>query len=158
MRECVILECLRNSGDYLSLDYFADKLGVSTRTIRNEIKNIESIEERNGFKLEYKTRLGYILNPKDQEKFENYLKNLPSYSIENPEQRIESIIVELLVNEGYKTIDQLSKKFLVSSSQIKNDLKKVDEKLRDTGLKLERKAHYGIKIEGTVNFIQKILV
>ena len=158
MRERVILECLRNSGDYLSLDYFADKLGVSTRTIRKDIKNIESIDERNGFKLEYKTRLGYILNLKDQEKFENYLKNLPSYSIENPEQRIESIIVELLVNEGYKTIDQLSKKFLVSSSQIKNDLKKVDKKLRDTELKLERKAHYGIKIEGSVKSIQIMLV
>lgn len=158
MRERIILEELRNSGDYLSLDYFADKLGVSTRTIRNEIKKIEAIEKRNGFKLEHKAKLGYILNIKEQEKFEHYLKNLPSYLIENPEQRIESIIVELLVNEGYKTINQLSEKFLVSPSQIKNDLKKVDQKLRDTGLNLERRAHYGIKIEGSVKSIQNILV
>lgn len=158
MRERIIVEELRSSSGYLNLDYLAKKLGVSTRTIRNEMKNIESIDERNGFKLEYKTRLGYILNLKDEEKFNHYLKNLPSYLIENPEQRIESIIVELLVNEGYKTIEKLSKKFLVSSSQIKNDLKKLDEKLRDTGLKLERKAHYGIKIVGSVKSIQKALV
>ena len=95
MRERIILEELRNSSDYLNLDHFANKLGVSTRTIRNEIKNIESIDERNGFKLEYKTKLGYVLNIKDEEKFDHYLKNLPSYLIENPEQRVESIIVEL---------------------------------------------------------------
>ena len=59
MRERIILEELRNSSDYLNLDHFANKLGVSTRTIRNEIKNIESIDERNGFKLEYKTKLGF---------------------------------------------------------------------------------------------------
>lgn len=158
MRERIILEELRNSSDYLNLDHFANKLGVSTRTIRNEIKNIESIDERNGFKLEYKTKLGYVLNIKDEEKFDHYLKNLPSYLIENPEQRVESIIVELLVNEGYKTIEKLSNKFLVSSSQIKNDLKKIDEKLEDTGLELERKAHYGIKIGGSVKSVQKMLV
>ncbi len=158
MRERIILEELRNSSDYLNLDHFANKLGVSTRTIRNEIKNIESIDERNGFKLEYKTKLGYVLNIKDEEKFDHYLKNLPSYLIENPEQRVESIIVELLVNEGYKTIEKLSNKFLVSSSQIKNDLKKIDEKLGDTGLELERKAHYGIKIGGPIKSVQKMLV
>ncbi len=158
MRERIIIEELRNSSEYLNLDYFANKLGVSTRTIRKDIKNIESIDERNGFKIEYKAKLGYILNLKDEEKLDHYLKSLPSYLIENPEQRIESMIVELLVNEGYKTIDKLSKKFLVSSSQIKNDLKKLDEKLRDTGLKLERKAHYGIKIEGSVKSIQIMLV
>ena len=158
MRERIILEELRNSNDYLNLDYFANKLGVSTRTIRNEIKNIESTDERNGFELEYKTRLGYLLNIKDEEKFDHYLKNLSSYLIENPEQRVESIIVELLVNEGYKTIEKLSNKFLVSSSQIKNDLKKIDERLRDTGLELERKAHYGVKIVGPIKLIQKMLV
>ncbi|EQF22825.1 PRD domain protein [Clostridioides difficile CD160] len=158
MRERIILETLKNSSGYLNIDYFADKLGVSTRTIRNEIKKIETIKECNGFKLEYKSKLGYILNIKDQDKFEHYLKNLPSDLVENPEQRLESIIVELLINEGYKTIEQLSKKFLVSSSQIKNDLKKVDEKIKDTELKLERKAHYGIKIEGSVKEIQSILV
>ncbi|HBG1218754.1 BglG family transcription antiterminator, partial [Clostridioides difficile] len=158
MRERIILETLKNSSGYLNIDYFADKLGVSTRTIRNEIKKIETIKECNGFKLEYKSKLGYILNIKDQDKFEHYLRNLPSDLVENPEQRLESIIVELLVNEGYKTIEQLSKKFLVSSSQIKNDLKKIDEKIKDTELKLERKAHYGIKIEGSIKEIQSILV
>ena len=158
MRERIILEELANSSGYLNLDYFANHLGVSTRTIRNEIKNIESIDERNGFKLEYKTRLGYLLKIKDKEKFNSYLNSLPSCFIENPEQRVESIIVELLVNEGYKTIEKLSVKFLVSSSQIKNDLKKVDEKLKDTCLKLERKAHYGVRIQGSIKSVQKILV
>ena len=42
MRERIILETLKNSSGYLNIDYFADKLGVSTRTIRNEIKKIET--------------------------------------------------------------------------------------------------------------------
>lgn len=157
MREHIIINELKNSSDYLSLEYFSQKLGVSTRTIRNDIKNIQHIMNINGFKIYHKSKLGYILKIEDNAKFENYIENSFSYLGEVPQQRLISIMVELGLSEDYKTIDYLSKKFLVSSSQIKNDLKKIDNDLKDIDLKIERKAHYGIKIIGPVKSIQKIL-
>lgn len=141
----------------MKLDYFAEKLGVSTRTIRNDIKDMEKEYEKNGFCLENKAKLGYILKVSDEEKFKSYLEKLPDYIVESPEQRLDSIVVELLLNDGYKTIESLSSKFLVSISQIKNDLKKIDDKLLKYNLKLERKPHYGIKIEGSIESVHKIL-
>ena len=43
MRESLILKELKDSGDYLSLDYFSKKLEVSTRTIRNDMKIITQL-------------------------------------------------------------------------------------------------------------------
>ena len=118
---------------------------------------MEKDYERNGFCLEYKTRLGYILKITDKNKFETYLEKLPDYIVESPEQRLDSIIVELLLKDGYKTIESLSDKFLVSTSQIKNDLKKIDDRLLKYDLRLDRKPHYGLKVEGQIDSIQKLI-
>ncbi|WP_300282597.1 BglG family transcription antiterminator [Peptacetobacter sp.] len=143
--------------EYLKLDYFAKKLGVSTRTIRNDIKNLEKDYKKNGFYLEYKTRLGYILKIVDKENFEKYFNELPVDIVESPEQRIDSLIVELLLKDGYRTIENLSEQFLISVSQMKNDLKKVDEKLAEYKIEIERKPHYGIKVKGSIEDIQEVL-
>lgn len=158
MRESLILKELKNSGDYLSLDYFSKKLEVSTRTIRNDMKKISTYEKRNGFKIEYKSKLGYILHIEDEISFELYLKSLSLVPLDSPEQRLDSIIVLLLLKDGYTTIDQLSQEFLVSTSLIKSDLKKLSSKFENTNLELERKAHYGIKIVGPIKDKQKTLL
>lgn len=158
IRQRIILEELINcKEEYLKLDHFAKKLGVSTRTIRNDIKDMEKDYERNGFCLEYKNRLGYILKVTDEVKFEKYFNKLPNFIIESPEQRIDSLIVELLLKDGYRTIENLSEQFSISVSQMKNDLKKVDEKLARYDIEIERKPHYGIKVNGNVESIQNVL-
>ncbi len=157
MRESLILKELKDSGDYLSLDYFSKKFEVSTRTIRNDMKIIAIDEKCNGFKIEYKSKLGYILQIEDEMRFELYLKSLSPVPLDSPEQRLNSITALLLLKDDYTTIEQLSQEFLVSTSLIKNDLKRLSQKLKDTNLELERKAHYGIKIIGPIKYKQKIL-
>ena len=157
MRESLILKELKDSGDYLSLDYFSKKFEVSTRTIRNDMKIIAIDEKCNGFKIEYKSKLGYILQIEDEMRFERYLKSLSPVPLDSPEQRLNSITALLLLKDDYTTIEQLSQEFLVSTSLIKNDLKRLSQKLKDTNLELERKAHYGIKIIGPIKYKQKIL-
>ncbi|MEG2354101.1 MAG: BglG family transcription antiterminator [Clostridium sp.] len=158
MRESLILKELKDSGDYLSLDYFSKKFEVSTRTIRNDMKKIVTGEKRNGFKLEYKSKLGYILEVEDESRFERYIKSLSPVPQDSPEQRLDSISVVLLLNDRYITIEQLSQEFSVSTSLIKNDIKRLNSKLEDTNLGLERKAHYGIKIIGAIKEKQKMLL
>lgn len=157
MRESLILKELKDSGDYLSLDYFSKKFEVSTRTIRNDMKIIAIDEKCNGFKIEYKSKLGYIIQIEDEMRFERYLKSLSPVPLDSPEQRLNSITALLLLKDDYTTIEQLSQEFSVSTSLIKNDLKRLSQKLKDTNLELERKAHYGIKIIGPIKYKQKIL-
>lgn len=157
MRESLILKELKDSGDYLSLDYFSKKLEVSTRTIRNDMKIITNNEKCNGFKIEYKSKLGYIIQIEDEMRFELYLKSLSPVPLDSPEQRLDSITALLLLKDDYTTIEQLSQEFLVSTSLIKNDLKRLNKKLEDTNLELERKAHYGIKIIGPIKYKQNVL-
>ncbi|RDY25319.1 PRD domain-containing protein, partial [Romboutsia weinsteinii] len=87
-----------------------------------------------------------------------YMRSLSPTPIENPEQRLDSILVLLLLREGYITIEQLSQEFLVSTSLIKNDLKRLNLKLEYTDLYLERRAHYGIQIIGSIQEKQKNLL
>ena len=157
MRESLILKELKDSGDYLSLDYFSKKLEVSTRTIRNDMKIITNNEKCNGFKIEYKSKLGYIIQIEDEMRFELYLKSLSPVPLDSPEQRLDSITALLLLKDDYTTIEQLSQEFLVSTSLIKNDLKRLNKKLEDTKLELERKAHYGVKIIGPIKYKQNVL-
>ena len=157
MRERLILKELKDSGDYLSLDYFSKKLEVSTRTIRNDMKIITNNEKCNGFKIEYKSKLGYIIQIEDEMRFELYLKSLSPVPLDSPEQRLDSITALLLLKDDYTTIEQLSQEFLVSTSLIKNDLKRLNKKLEDTNLELERKAHYGVKIIGPIKYKQNVL-
>ncbi|RDY26205.1 helix-turn-helix domain-containing protein, partial [Romboutsia weinsteinii] len=89
MRESLILKELKDSGNYLSLEYFSKKLEVSTRTIRNDMKMIASGNKGKGFNIDYKSKLGYILEIEDDNIFEQYMRSLSPTPIENPEQRLD---------------------------------------------------------------------
>ncbi|WP_265456612.1 BglG family transcription antiterminator [Enterococcus sp. HY326] len=145
MREAKIVMALL-AQEYLKPDELADIVGVSPRTIRNDLQQLAATE--NGFLIERSRKLGYHLVITDQELFQEYQKNANDSSIDMQQMRLESLLIVLLVKEEYQTIQAISEIFLVSQSQIKNDLAKLAEYLDGTALKLERKAHYGVRIIG----------
>lgn len=143
MREVQILTALKEN-DYLKIDQLAKKLGVSSRTIRNDLQGLAEIEQ--GFTIERSTKLGCRLIVTDEEKFSAYLAGFSETTIEMQKDRLESLLSLLLINENYQTVTQLSDELLVSGSQIKKDLSKLELYLKGSSLILERKAHYGIRI------------
>lgn len=143
MREVQILNALREN-DYLKIDQLAKMIGVSSRTIRNDLQELAEIEQ--GFTIEKSAKLGYRLSISDKEKLTSYLAGFSETTIEMQKDRIESLLSLLLINENYQTVKQLSDELLVSGSQIKKDLSKLELYLKGSSLVLERKAHYGIRI------------
>lgn len=143
MREVQILTALKEN-DYLKIDQLAKKLGVSSRTIRNDLQGLAEIQQ--GFTIERSTKLGCRLIVTDEEKFSAYLAGFSETTIEMQKDRLESLLSLLLINENYQTVTQLSDELLVSGSQIKKDLSKLELYLKGSSLILERKAHYGIRI------------
>ena len=143
MREVQILTALKEN-DYLKIDQLAKKLGVSSRTIRNDLQGLAEIQQ--SFTIERSAKLGCRLIVTDEEKFSAYLAGFSETTIEMQKDRLESLLSLLLINENYQTVTQLSDELLVSGSQIKKDLSKLELYLKGSSLILERKAHYGIRI------------
>lgn len=143
MREVQILTALKEN-DYLKIDQLAKKLGVSSRTIRNDLQGLAEMQQ--GFTIERSAKLGCRLIVTDEEKFSAYLAGFSETTIEMQKDRLESLLSLLLINENYQTVTQLSDELLVSGSQIKKDLSKLELYLKGSSLILERKAHYGIRI------------
>ena len=145
MREVQILTALREH-DYLKIDQLAKMIGVSSRTIRNDLQELSELQQ--GFTIERSPKLGCHLIISDEEKLSTYLAGFSETTIEMQKDRIESLLSLLLIDENYQTIKQLSDELLVSGSQIKKDLSKLELYLKGSSLVIERKAHYGIRIIG----------
>ena len=143
MREVQILTALKEHG-YLKIDQLAKMIGVSYRTIRNDLQELSDLQQ--GFTIEKSAKLGCRLIISDDTLFSKYLAGFSETTIEMQKDRIESLLSLLLIDENYQTVKQLSDELLVSGSQIKKDLSKLELYLKGSSLVLERKAHYGIRI------------
>ncbi|MFQ9628849.1 MAG: BglG family transcription antiterminator [Enterococcus avium] len=143
MREVQILTALKEHG-YLKIDQLAKMIGVSSRTIRNDLQELSDLQQ--GFTIEKSAKLGCRLIISDDTLFSKYLAGFSEITIEMQKDRIESLLSLLLIDENYQTVTQLSDELLVSGSQIKKDLSKLELYLKGSSLVLERKAHYGIRI------------
>lgn len=143
MREVQILTALKEHG-YLKIDQLAKMIGVSSRTIRNDLQELSDLQQ--GFTIEKSAKLGCRLIISDDTLFSKYLAGFSETTIEMQKDRIESLLSLLLIDENYQPVKQLSDELLVSGSQIKKDLSKLELYLKGSSLVLERKAHYGIRI------------
>lgn len=143
MREKAILDLL-SKNEYIKLDQMAKKIGVSSRTIRNDLQALSG----EGFGVTLSKGIGYHLEVYDEMKFKKYLKEIANTEIEMQDSRLDSLLVLLLLNEDYQTVREFSDLFSVSPSQIKKDLNMLEENLKTSSLIIERKAHYGIRIMG----------
>lgn len=143
MREVQILTALKEHG-YLKIDQLGKMIGVSSRTIRNDLQELSDLQQ--GFTIEKSAKLGCRLIISDDTLFSKYLAGFSETTIEMQKDRIESLLSLLLIDENYQTVKQLSDELLVSGSQIKKDLSKLELYLKGSSLVLERKAHYGIRI------------
>lgn len=144
MREKAILDLL-SKNKYVKLDAMAKAIGVSTRTIRNDL---QLLSEEAGFTIASSRGVGYYLEIHDERKYQKYLEAIDGTEIEMQDSRLDSILVLFLITDEYQIVQQFSDIFSISPSQIKKDLHKLDEYLEGTPLSLERKAHYGIRLIG----------
>lgn len=147
MRKREIIEILKDE-KFVSLESIAEKLSVSTRTIRNDIRNLNQVS--NSFCINYSQLKGYFLVVKSGHEFERLVSEWANERFEDKSQRIDSIMIYLLINNRFVTNQELSTNFEISISQVKKDSKLISERLVPSKLSLERKAHYGIKINGDI--------
>lgn len=157
MRELKIINELIEADDYLSMDYFINKHSVSKRTLQNDFSYLSNIMNDKGFYLIQKRGKGYLLEIKDKNKFDKFINNLKKIS-NRPKATVENIIAYITLKNNYVTMESLIDFFGVSKSTLKGYRSEIDNYLSRYDLKMERRAHYGLKIEKSLIECRELLL
>lgn len=136
----VLTLLLNTPGQAFTYEILAERLGVSTRTIRNYVQSIEDFLRRQKKEdLLSVSRLGISIDGTQQEieilrnavvDQEFYLYCL------SPDERCGMIVLELLMSDDYCTAGQFSEKFKVSRGTVLKDMEHVREMLGHQGITL----------------------
>ena len=150
-----VLYRLLESKNEVTSKNLAISAGVSTRTIKKDIIELNTLLEEYGAEIEAHLGKGYQLIQKDEFLFsqllltmkneENQADEIPRYRYE----RVNYIIKKLLAIDYYISQDFLIDELYVSRSTIAADLKEVKEILKEYHLSVISKPNYGSILEGT---------
>lgn len=162
-KRCIqILKLLLKNKECVTGDNLAVSIGVSSRTIRNDIKDLNRTLEDYGANVASEIGQGYYLKIEDQEKFlafqEEMEQNKREKDFKNiipsePEDRVRYIISKLLLSslngrkEKIEFFD-LEEELFISTSTLKKDFRSIDKILKNYDLKTSITKKDGVKIVG----------
>ncbi|GAB6168331.1 transcriptional regulator LicR [Clostridium carnis] len=156
-----ILKILLDTNKVVTGEQLCTTVGVSSRTIRSDVKELNYILESQGAVIISEKGKGYFLKINNSKNFDEFL-NIMDEKKNNinltAEGRAEYIIMKLLLNdmediEGITQID-LADELFVSLSSLKNDIKLSKATLEEKNIKIEKSSNKGIKISGSEECIR----
>ncbi|QDP41824.1 BglG family transcription antiterminator [Radiobacillus deserti] len=155
-RLTTILQELMASDTIVTSDHLARKVEVTSRTIRDDLKQLDHLLSSYGASIRSIRGKGYELEVENEHQFRKFLQetfqekhDTESFQPNLPEERVKYLIKRLLLAEDYLKLDDLSDEIHISKSTIQNDLKSVKEILSEYGITLEKRPNYGLKIKGS---------
>lgn len=134
---------------YCTLDYLAETMGVSTRTIRNYIKQLNSDFDGIASLLNEKGK-GYRLYIEDEQLFEDLIRKVNSEKnlLDSPQRRIAFIIERLMNSDETNTLDELAFAMNIGRTTLVNELKKAAVALESYNLSIRGKQNSGMFLSG----------
>ncbi len=141
---------LLSEEEYSTAYELAKLLGISARTVRTRIKELQDAGRRYGVRIEAKPSYGYRLLEEEEkglERLENDLMQATGLP-DSSEERADYILIYLLNRKGYTKIEELCEFLCVSRTTLQASLKKAEKILEQYGIMLERKPNYGICVQG----------
>lgn len=157
-----ILQLLMKNKDRITGENLAISIGVSSRTIRNDMKDLNHVLGEYGAGVMSEIGQGYYLKIEDHDKFSVFLKELEQQKKEKnfqniipsePEDRVRYIISKLLLqslNGRKEIIDpfDMEEELFISTSTLKKDLRTIDKILEKYDLKISITKKEGVRIVG----------
>lgn len=148
----MLLRLIENN-DFCTAKTISISLNVSVKTVRNLIKECNTILEKNGAQIASKNGVGFYLIIFDEEKYNAFKsqKETDAFSVGNYdtfEKRKKHILNQLLTAKDYIKMDDLAEEMYVSRKTLTACLKDVEKEISKYNLALIRRPSYGIKIEG----------
>lgn len=137
------------SDSYITSKQIAASLNVSDRTIREDLKELSLIGEKNGFSIVSKPHYGNSIYIFDNDKYEKYLAT----NMKVPQDatiRMAYVILFLLDNDHhYVSTTKIANQLYISESKVSALIKNIDGILFDFHLNFENKKNHGMHINGT---------
>ncbi|PLR98522.1 BglG family transcription antiterminator [Bacillus sp. T33-2] len=153
-RQKDILMYLIKSSEPIPADWIAKELGVSDRTVRDELKQIQQNSSMLGINIESIRGKGYIIKVLHRELFAKATSHFSQEnnqlinSFEEQEYRVRYILKRLLLAQDFLKLESLEEETFVSKSTLQTDLKLVRKMIQKYKLNIINRPHYGTKIEG----------
>ena len=146
-RQFQIVKTLYHTDGYLTFQEIADMLGVSVKTIRNDIAAIRAyIQGQNTGSIESKPHLGVkaCINEQEWEKLLN--SGQAQTDVDSEEQEILFFILQYLLQNGSLTALRLSERYYIGRTQLDKILEKASAWFSKNHIVFERRRGKGISI------------
>ncbi len=149
-----ILDILTDDMQYHTSIEIAKKLNCSSRTVRDEIKEFNTIINDYGAVIIIVSHKGCIFKITDSEKFEFFLKDkwcnyaFTTDSYNDPKLRELYILKCLVFSYNYIKVDDICSQLFISRSQFSKDIQSVKKILIEYELELENKPYKGLRLVG----------
>lgn len=163
-RQEKILNILLENKRVLTGEEICMAVGVSSRTVRSDVKELNYLLEKQGGQIISEKGRGYYLSINCEKSFNSFLESISAKEKSlnlTSEERAEYILFRLLKNEilGKEgvTLGELADELYISLSSLKNDLKILKERLGTIDIDIIKISNKGIKIEGNEEKIRSII-
>lgn len=133
---------------YITSRHIATQLGVSDRTIREDLKELSVIGEAHGFQILSKPHYGNKIVILDSEKYRDYLMTNDKIPQDHISRTAYVILVLLDNDHQYLSVPKIAGRLFLSESRVSALLKNVDDILSEFSLSLQHKKNSGIMITG----------
>lgn len=159
-RQRQIIELLQSHKTGLSGNDLSNFIGVSSRTVRSDIKALEGELLAYGAAIHANTRNGYSLEITDEALFAAFIGESSQGRMDSAENRVDAIIRAFFLSTLQNTSltqQQLADSLYVSLSTLKSDMKEAKERLAAYGLTIGTYKTEGMRLEGDEGQIRNFI-
>ena len=152
-----LFDMLQN--ETLPQDELAQRLSVSTRTVRADITALNALLTRHGAQFVLSRGNGYQLRIDDSASYQTLQMQQP-YVLRIPrtsQERVHYLIVRFLTSAFSIKLEDLADEWFVSRATLQNDMAEVRDRLRRYQLVLETRPRHGMKLFGSEMAIRACL-
>lgn len=148
-RELQELLELLDTQTYQTAIHLAGKLGVSEKTVRLRLKDLNEILKEHGAEINARPRHGYRVCITDDALFQRLTEEKGENRIpDNSQERSEYLLAYLVWHPGYVKAEELCDFLYISKTTLTKALKSVETVLNRYGLEIDRKPNYGMCLRG----------
>lgn len=148
---------LLSQSEYVTATELSEKLGISVKTVRTRIKEMNPELEKYGVQILSKARYGFFVEPREcvgAVLKEDQGEEIPATSRE----RTNYLLAYLLNQKDYVKADELCDFLYISKGTLTNTLRQVEVIYRRYRISLEKRPNYGMKIQGSEFDIRQCMV
>jgi len=143
----------------LPQDELANRLAVSTRTVRTDITALNELLAEYGASFVLNRGEGYQLKVEDTERYERWLQPAPVAARvpRTSTERIHALLIRFLTSAFALKLEDLADEWFISRTTLQSDMAGVREWLSRYELELEARPRYGMKLFGRESAIRTCL-